>query len=47
MNETQALSVIKQLIDKSLEKGVLINLEMANAVMQAFKILTDKVNTPQ
>jgi hypothetical protein len=47
MNETQALSVIKQLIDKSLEKGVLINLEMSNAVAQAYKVLTDKLNTPQ
>jgi hypothetical protein len=47
MNETQALSVIKQLIDKSLEKGVLLNLEMANAVLKAFEILTNKVNNKE
>jgi hypothetical protein len=42
--EQQAIKIIKQLIDQSIEAGVLKNIETANLVYQSFQILNDSVN---
>lgn len=42
--EQQAIKIIKQLIDQSIEAGVLKNIETANLVYQSYKLLNDSVN---
>ena len=42
--EQQAIKIIKQLIDQSIEAGVLKNIETANLVYQSFQILNESVN---
>lgn len=42
--EQQAIKIIKQVIDQSIEAGVLKNIETANLVYQSFQILNDNVN---
>ena len=42
--EQQALKIIKQLIDQSIETGVLKNIETANLVFQSYQILNESIN---
>jgi hypothetical protein len=42
--EQQAIKIIKQLIDKAIETGVLKNIETANLVYQSYQVLNDSVN---
>lgn len=39
MNQEQALQVIKQTIDAAIKSGVLINMEQASVVLQAWGII--------
>jgi hypothetical protein len=43
-SQQQAIKIIKQLIDQSIEAGVLKNIETANLVYQSFQILNDCIN---
>ena len=43
MNLEQALTVIKQALDLSMTKGTCVNLESANALCQAWIVLTDEL----
>jgi hypothetical protein len=42
--EQQAIKIIKQLIDQSIEAGVIKNIETAHLVYQSFQILNECVN---
>lgn len=44
MNEKEALNVIKAALDIANAKGVFQNLEAAYAVIQAFNVISDKIN---
>lgn len=43
MNEQQALGIIKQFLDNGLKLGVCNTLESANALAQAFHVLTQSI----
>jgi len=42
--EQQAIKIIKQLIDQSIEAGVIKNIETAYLVYQSFEIINQSVN---
>ena len=44
MDKDKALKIIKALIDESIKKGIVANLETAVAVAQAYEILAKKEN---
>lgn len=43
MNEEQALTVLKQIIDESIKKGVIPNIETAQQIIIAFGIIANAI----
>jgi hypothetical protein len=46
MQTTQALNIIKALIDASISKGVVLNMEQASALIQAYTVLQNAISKP-
>ena len=46
MQTTQALTIIKAVLDEAVKKGLLMNLEQCNQVLQAFNTIQTEINKP-
>jgi hypothetical protein len=44
MNEQQAINILKQFLDNALKIGVCQTIEQAQALAQAFKVVSEKIH---
>lgn len=44
MQNTQAIQIIKAVLDEAVKKGLLLNLEQCNQVLQAYSVIQTTIN---
>jgi hypothetical protein len=46
MQNTQAIQIIKAVLDEAVKKGLLLNLEQCNQVLQAYTVIQNTISKP-